>query len=89
MRSPLTLRSQVAGIPCQIKVTHYLRVPPWKGSVYTCPSDMDWRGFTECEFDVLDLRGRPAAWLDKKLTDADRERIEGEVGEAMREEAEA
>jgi hypothetical protein len=40
---------------------------------------MDWYGYTECEFDILDRRGRPAPWLERKATDADRERITEEI----------
>jgi hypothetical protein len=36
---------------------------------------------------VLDRNGRPAAWLERKLTDADRSRIDQEIEEAMTEDA--
>ena len=77
------VESRVAGIPCLIGVKTYNKVKPWGGSVYTCPSSDDWYGYTELEFDVLDQRGRAAPWLDRKLTDMDRARIEGDVCEAM------
>jgi len=54
---------------------------------YHADSDMDYYGYTESEWVVLDSRGRPAAWLERKLTDADRSRIEQEVSEAMSEDA--
>jgi hypothetical protein len=47
---------------------------------------MDYYGYSESEWDVLDRRGRPAAWLERKLTDDDRQRIEQEIAEAMTEE---
>lgn len=79
------IESRVAGIPCLIGVSHFDCV---RGSYsYNAASDMDYYGYSESEWDVLDRRGRPAAWLERKLTDDDRKRIEQEIAEAMTEEA--
>ncbi len=79
------IESTVAGIPCLIGVTEFSSV---RGSYsYHADSDMDYYGYTESEWVVLDRRGRPAAWLERKLTDAERSRIEQEVAETMAEEA--
>lgn len=79
------IESTVAGIPCLIGVTEFISV---RGSYsYHADSDMDYYGYTESEWVVLDRRGRPAAWLERKLTDADRSRIEQEVAETMAEDA--
>jgi hypothetical protein len=79
------IESTVAGIPCLIGVTEFNSV---RGSYsYHADSDMDYYGYTESEWVVLDRRGRPAAWLERKLTDAERSRIEQEVAEAMAEDA--
>lgn len=79
------IESRVAGIPCLIGVSHFDCV---RGSYsYNASSDMDYYGYSESEWDVLDRRGRPAAWLERKLTDDDRQRIEQEIAEAMTEEA--
>jgi hypothetical protein len=79
------IESTVAGIPCLIGVTDFSSV---RGSYsYHADSDMDYYGYTESEWVVLDRRGRPAAWLERKLTDADRSRIEQEVAETMAEDA--
>ena len=79
------IESRVAGIPCLIGVTDFSSV---RGSYsYHADSDMDYYGYTESEWVVLDSRGRPAAWLERKLTDDDRSRIEQEVAEAMSEDA--
>ena len=68
------LDARVAGIPCLIGVINYER---HKGSMsYNAPSDLDYYGWTEVEFDVLDRRGRPAAWLERKLDAAERADIE-------------
>ncbi len=79
------IESRVAGIPCLIGVSHFDCV---RGSYsYNAASDWDYYGYSESEWDVLDRRGRPAAWLERKLTDDDRQRIEQEIAEAMTEEA--
>lgn len=79
------IESTVAGIPCLIGVTEFSSV---SGSYsYNAPSDMDYYGYTESDWEVLDRRGRPAAWLERKLTEADRSRIEREIEEAMTEDS--
>lgn len=81
----IEIESRVAGIPCLIGVTHFESV---RGSYsYNAHSDMDYYGYSESEWDVLDRRGRPAAWLERKLTTADRDRIEQEIAETMTEDA--
>jgi hypothetical protein len=73
------IESRVAGIPCIIGVTHFESV---KGSFnYHADSDWDYYGYTECEFEVLDRRGRKAAWLERKLTDDMTQEIESEIAE--------
>lgn len=66
--------ARVAGIPCLIGVTTFRQ---YRGSYsYNAASDLDYHGYAEVEFDVLDRRGRPAAWLERKLDDNGREAIE-------------
>lgn len=73
------IESTVAGIPCIIGVTHYESV---KGSYsYHAASDMDYYGYNEAEWEVLDRKGYKAAWLEKKLTKSDIVRIEAEIAE--------
>lgn len=73
------IESRVAGIPCLIGVIDYECV---KGSYsYHAASDWDYHGYTECSFDVLDSRGRKAAWLERKLTDKITREIEQEIAE--------
>lgn len=68
------IEARVAGIPCLIGVTDFHRT---SGSyVYSAPSDHDYCGTVEVSFDVLDRRGRPAAWLERKLDATEREDIE-------------
>jgi len=42
----------------------------------TCPSDMDFYGYTEVEFTVCDRNGREADWLENKMDDDDRDDVE-------------
>lgn len=81
--SRMEIETRVAGIPCIARVTHYFRQAPHRGSAHTCDSDLDYYGYTECEFDILDRRGRPAPWLERKATDKDRQRIEQEITEQL------
>lgn len=72
---------RIQGIPCLIGVTHYECV---RGSYSrNAPSDMDYYGYSESEWEVLDQRGRPAPWLERKLTDNDRSDIEAAIAQHM------
>lgn len=73
------VESKISGIPCLIGVMTYANVKPWKGSAHSCPSDLDYYGYCEMEYDVLDRKGYMANWLSKKITDYDIERIEEAV----------
>lgn len=75
----MILDSRVAGIPCKISVTSFFVQRPMGRSA---DSDMDCYGYTEIEFDVLDTRGRPAPWLERKLNSDDKNAIEQEIIEA-------
>lgn len=73
------MQTHIAGIPCQVEVTHFFIQKPLGPS---CDSDWDCYGYEEIDFDVLDRKGYPAKWLEKKMTDADRQRIEEEILQA-------
>lgn len=77
------LETTIAGIPCIVRVTHYLDVPGCFSR--NADSDLDYYGYTEIEWEVCDRRGRPAPWLDRKMTDKDEDRIRTEIHEAMSE----
>ena len=69
--------SRVAGIPCIIGVISYKSV---KGSYnYNAASDHDYYGYSEAEWEVLDRKGYKAAWLERKLTASDHDRINAEI----------
>lgn len=59
--------TRICGIPCILAVHYFHCQPPWRGSAHTCDSDMDFYGYTEIEYDVLDRRGHIAEWLAKKI----------------------
>lgn len=75
-----SVESQICGIPCIIGISHYVSVA---GNPYTWDSDMDYYGYTEMEWEVLDRKGYEAKWLKSKLTDEIRNRIEKEIDEFM------
>ena len=68
--------STVAGIPCQIEVTYFDGGRP--AILGRAPERCEPEEPAEAEFAVLDRRGYPAAWLESKLTRAERRRIEQE-----------
>lgn len=73
----MILDTYIRGVPCLIRVTHYT---PGEPPIISGP--MDWADPgcpAEIEFDVLDQRGRPAPWLERKLMSEDRRAIEQEI----------
>jgi hypothetical protein len=71
------IQTRVAGIPCIIGVIEYESTA---GSYdYNAASDWDYNGYTDCEWEVCDRRGRPAPWLAKKVTEEDEAEIEKEI----------
>lgn len=68
--------TRIAGIPCLVNVTHLLHQPALGRRA---DNSADAYGYTECEFEVLDSRGRPAPWLERKVTPADERRIGAEA----------
>ena len=82
----MQVETQIQGIPCLVDVTTFTLVKPWPHGAHTCPSSDDYYGYTEIEFDVLDRKGYKAAWLERKITDLDKERIKEDVLNAYLEE---
>ena len=57
---------KIKGIPCFIGVRHaYLHKAEAMAS-----SELDYRGYSEIEYDVFDRAGSPANWLLIKIDDA-------------------
>lgn len=75
------IETRIAGIPCIIGVTEYSSA---SGSYdYNAPSDVDYYGYTESEWEVCDRRGRLAPWLARKLNSKECSRIESEIEKHM------
>ena len=73
------IESHVKGIPCIIRVTHFVKV---KGShSYNAPSDWDYYGYTEMEYEILDRKGYKAPWLESKIDKATHTRIQEVIAE--------
>jgi hypothetical protein len=72
---------RVCGIPAIARVLHYRPYEP----AYRRGHPDNWEPASppEIDFEILDRRGRPAPWLERKLTDAERERIERELIEYL------
>ncbi|MBK1722816.1 hypothetical protein CKO23_11230 [Thiocystis violacea] len=76
--------ARVAGIPCLIGVESYRRQRP---NHRTWSSDWDYQGYTDCDWRLLDRRGRIAEWLERKMGKKDKERIGEEIQSYMLREA--
>ncbi len=72
----MIIESTVAGIPCLIQIDRCLVQKPLGRMV---DSDLDCYGYSEIEFTVLDRKGRPAPWLERKLTADETCRIEIQI----------
>jgi hypothetical protein len=46
---------------------------------YNAASDWDYYGYSDAEWEVLDRKGYKAAWLERKLTARDNDRINAEI----------
>ena len=76
----MTFMTTVAGIPCRCRVTFYSPGAPMRTTGWGY-GDADPPEPEEFEFDILDRRGYPAAWLEVKLTDNDYDRLLSEYHE--------
>ena len=71
------METRICGIPCIVGVATYNQV---KGSHdFHAASDVDYWGYEEIEFDVMDRNGRLAPWLERKMTDQDYAKVEKEI----------
>lgn len=68
------IQTRVCGIPAQVEITAYS--PGRTARLWGHPDTWAPPEFVEFEYQILDRRGRPAPWLARKLTDADRRDIE-------------
>jgi hypothetical protein len=73
------LESDIQNVPCKIGVMTFHVTKPWRGNLHDCPSDYDYYGGTEVEFEVLKMNGTPYPWLQNRLTWKDEEDIKREI----------
>lgn len=66
-----------------VAVRDYTSVEPWKCDPRSCPSDLDYYGHTEMEWDYLDIEGNPAPWLEDLVSASDVAVIEQAINDAM------
>lgn len=79
------VKHRVAGIPCLIGVIDYDCV---KGSYSrNADSDLDFYGWTDVEYDILDRKGRRALWLERKVNDSEHNDIVKAVADYYEQEA--
>ena len=71
------METYIAGIPCHIDYTISGQYVPAKTNAP--PEHCYPEEHPEVEFIVCDRRGRPAPWLEKKMTEQDSNRIELEI----------
>ena len=77
-----TVEFRISGIPCLLGIQHFNQV---QGShSYNAASDVDYYGYTECDFDVLDRKGYRAKWLEAKMTDRDWQLAEDAIADYYR-----
>lgn len=67
------IEHRVSGIPCLIGVITY----------ETEPQTWDEPGYTDMEWEILDRRGRPAPWLERKVTAQEEASIEEAIYHEM------
>lgn len=73
--------ARVCGIPCIVRVTSWEAYVPAKVSgppEHCYPAE---GGYGDWE--ILDSRGRPAPWLEKKMTGAERQEVDAFLFEKM------
>lgn len=77
----IEFNSRVAGIPCIIRILH---AEPFRAGFFSGPPERcypDEGGLIVWE--VLDRRGRPAPWLERKATQAEADNIEKDAWAAL------
>lgn len=60
----MEFHTQIEGIPCICRVTHYSPATPMKGAGY---GDCDPPEEEEFDFEILDRKGYRACWLERKV----------------------
>ena len=72
-KSAYDFESQVAGIPCKVRVIYHT---PYVPASYNSPAEGG-----DFNFQILDKKGYRAKWLEAKVTERDVERLAVEYDE--------
>lgn len=76
----MQIETRIAGIPCLVEADVFVSEGSYSRNA---ASDWDYYGWAEVgELTIMDRRGRIAPWLERKLTNEEIYRIEGELIEA-------
>lgn len=76
----MEIEARIQGIPCLVRVTHY---HPGCAARTNCRVDDSYPAEPEeIEYEILDRRGRPAPWLERKAKAADYAAIDCAVRES-------
>ena len=69
--------SRVCGIPCIIRVKYWeVYIPAQRsGPPERCYPEEGGEG----DWEILDRKGRPAVWLERKMTQSDHNRLDREI----------
>jgi hypothetical protein len=70
------IEHRISGIPCLIGVTDYFKQDAQGRGA---SSDWDSYGYSEWNGDILDRKGYPAAWLERKITSKEQDKIDNAV----------
>ncbi len=66
--------TRVCGIPCIVRVTYW---EPYLPAKVSGPPEYCYPAEGGCgDWEILDSRGRPAPWLEKKMLEADRQEVD-------------
>lgn len=79
MREDADIKTRVCGIPCGIVIDSFVHQEPHRGSAQTCWSDIDYYGYTEMEWHLIDRKGYHAKWLERKMEKQDKLDVESEI----------
>jgi hypothetical protein len=71
--------TKIAGIPCKIEVLSYFKQEPFRGPAEKCDNDMDYYGYSDIDYRILDRKGYHAPWIEAKVSEKDKEKIYAEI----------
>ena len=81
----MEFRTTVDGIPCICRVIAYAPAKPWKQHTFpgAGPGDCDPPEDEDFDYEILDRKGYPASWLERKLDHNDERRFIQEFKENL------